>query len=79
MVSPVSTAAFLTCLAAQCSGPSVSALDIAHGNSSATASIAHIFFIIVLNIYKFDVLATEVIRCLDETGITPLFHKSAPL
>jgi hypothetical protein len=47
MVSPVSTAAFVTCLAVQWSGPSALALDAAYGDSSATASIAHIFFILV--------------------------------
>lgn len=58
-VSPVPTTAFLTCLAAQCSGPS-SALDTAVDDNSATARIAYTFFIVA---YICDVPAAKVIRC----------------
>ena len=52
-MSPVSTAACLTCLAVQwsgpsCSGPAASALPTAYGESNTTANMATIFFIYVL-------------------------------
>jgi hypothetical protein len=64
-VFAVSTAAALTCLAVQCSGPSACALGTAHGNASATANMAHILFIILLqHLYpkRFDMFSTEIIR-----------------
>jgi hypothetical protein len=59
----VSTTAFLTCLAAQCSGPSAFAMDTAYGDNSATASNVQSFFILV-NIHRFDVFARKPIRFL---------------
>jgi hypothetical protein len=53
MISLVSTAACLTCLAGQCTGPLASALGTAYGDSSATARVAHIFLELVFSLPGF--------------------------